>query len=666
MPFKVKFDILDYKKSGLLPPMADYLKHDEIINYKDYEKGNIDKCVFTKKIPTALEIASPEFKERELTRILRTGVWVGIKDTVLWIPGNLYFALNYVNPAGNDMQFRLQRLMHTYFKIEARNNPHCKGTMTIKARQTGETTMAMADAFWETFEMEDGQVTINSKTRSDAQNPCWKTMQAIYMGLPKWLFDTFFGDCQHNGKNIAETIKFLRFADEVKGLKAKNVLLAYYPSVYNALDGKNSVKKAIGDEFLKWLECNFGDWFNNASKFIMPGFQRSGLFDLFSSPPEKDSQSFRDGYDLWKKSDPANLDENGTTESRIHRYYINPLHGIQGSYDKWGDADPNKIYDWIMRERKRQPKNKLLEEIRGFPLNEEEIWGSMEGGHFWDNTEGLKKRQIYLIGSRFKDELTKEPIRIFGNLEWKDGVVDNPNGVDFRPADIDSFDVHEGRFSFSSLPQNIEPLKNIHHPPAYPERVAGADPFGKRYPGKNPSNGALTIYQFRDILQTGINKRPIGLYLNRPYHEDIYFEDVLKACIFCQAPLQFESNNDRIGGYFTDRGYRAWVLPEIGQQRGSDRLGDHVSARGKFMDEMIGLINAHINIPVDPNEKCLLENHYFIELIDDLLKFNLKDTHENDASMSLGQALMGAAKLLFKKQRKPSVLNQEVLNFLLS
>ena len=42
MPFKVKFDILDYKKSGLLPPMADYLKHDEIINYKDYEKGNIE------------------------------------------------------------------------------------------------------------------------------------------------------------------------------------------------------------------------------------------------------------------------------------------------------------------------------------------------------------------------------------------------------------------------------------------------------------------------------------------------------------------------------------------------------------------------------------------------------------------------------------------------
>lgn len=662
--FKCGFDILDYQ--DILPSVHEYRKYDEVLNFDEQNKGNIDNCFWKKHIPTPAEISSPTWREQEATRILKTGVWAAINEEVLWIPPPLYYFLNYSKVNGVDPEFRLKRLMNTYFRIRAVNNPHCKGTMIIKNRQDGETSYCMGESFWQTFEMEDGQITINSKTRSDAINPCWKTVQSLYMGMPRWLFEMFFGDCDTNGKNIAETIKFLRFADEVRGVPAKNVLMAYYPAVYNALDGKNSVRKAVGDEFLKWVECNFGDWFNNASKFIMPGFQRSGMFDLFSSPPEKDSQSYRDGYELWLKSDPANRDNTGTTESRIERLHSNPLHGIQGSYDKFGDADPERIYDWIMSERKRQPKSKLLEEVRGFPLNEEEIWGSMEGGHFWDNTEGLKQRQIYLLGTRYKKEETKEPLFVMGNLEWKDGIIDNPAGVQLRQADKVEFDVNEARFKLAALPTNLPPLKNIFHPPDYPEVVVGADPFGKRFAGKNPSNGALTIYQFRDVLGTGRSKMPLGLYLNRPFHEDIYFEDCLKACIYYQAPLQFESNHDRLGGYMSDRGYKAWVLPAIGERRGSDRLGDHVSSRGKFMDEMIGLMNAHINLPVDPNDKCLLENHFLIELIDDLLKFNLKDTHENDASMSFGQALIAAAKLTFRKQRIPSALNRSVMDYLLN
>jgi len=660
--FKVPFKITDYKH--VLPSLTEYEKHDEVLNVKDFNKGNIDKCVWSKQILTPHELTSPELKERELTRILRTGVWCAIKDTVIWIPGNYYWALNYTKPAGNDMEFRLQRLMHVYFRIHARNTPHCKGTMTIKARQTGETSMAMSDAFYGAFEMEDGQVTINSKTRNDAQNPCWKTMQAIYMGMPKWLFDTFFGDCQHNGKNIAETIKFLRFADESRGIKAKNVLLAYYPSVYNALDGKNSVKEAIGDEFLKWLECNFGDWLNNASKFIMPGFQRSGLFNLFSSPPEKDSQSFRDGYELWKKSDPANLDENGTTESRIHRYYINPLHGIQGAYDKWGDADPQRIYDWIMRERKRQPKDKLLEEIRGFPLNEEEIWGSMEGGQFWSNQKGINERKIYLLGTRYKDEKTKDPIVIYGNLEWKDGIKDNI--PQFRPADKSAFDVHEARFCFSYLPEEGEPLKNIYNPPAYIENCIGIDSVDKRYAGKNPSNFAMVNFKFRDIKETGILRCPTMIYCNRPLPIEISYEDAIKAAIFCRSMVQVESLNTKIVDYFEDRGYINWMISKIGQPRNSLMKGDAPSGgKSAFMDEIVGMIDALLNVPLNEGDPYPLQKIWFYDLLDDISKFSLKDTHARDLSMALGQSALGAAKLLFKKQREKSDLNEGVMEFLL-
>ncbi len=254
----------------------------------------------------------------------------------------------------------------------------------------------------------------------------------------------------------------------------------------------------------------------------------------------------------------------------------------------------------------------------------------------------------------FKDEETKEPVKMFGNLEWKEGVVDHPGGVDFRQADVGDFDVNIARWCFTKEPKIIEPIKDIFNPPAYIENVIGADPFGKRYAGKKFSNGAAAVYKFRDALQTGFTKEFYGLYLNRPFHEDIFHEDVLKGCIYTQSMLQFENNHDKLGNYFSDRGYKNWVIPAIGEKAGSNKLGDGISARGKFMDEMVGLLNSYINNPINPNEICNLEKMWLSHLVDDLLAFNIKDTHENDCVMAAGQALMGAMKLLFKKTRHTS------------
>lgn len=659
--FKCGFDITDY--DDIRPSWREYAQKDFIINYDEHKKGNIDNCIWQKYKPSLGEINSEEFREREARRLLKTGAWAFISDEIVWLPPQYYFALQYGKTGGDNLEFRLKRLMHVYFKIRARNNPHCKGTMTVKNRQDGETTMAISDAFWETFEMEDGQIGIQSKTRNDAINPCWKTMQTLWMNLPYWIKEDLCADFA-SGTNIAETMKFMRNADERKDISAKNVLLAYYPAVFNATDGKNNMKKLIYDEFLKWVECNFGDAFNNASKFIMPGFQRRGMFDMFSSPPEKDSQSFRDGYDLWIKSDPNQLNADGTTESRIHRWYSNPLHGIQGAYDKFGDADPQKIYDWIMAERKRQPKSKLLEEIRGFPLNEEEIWGSMEGGDFWDNAKGIEGRKIYLLGNMYKNEVTKEPKTVYGNLEWEDGIK-NSNVV-FRQSDKEEFYVGDARFSFSFMPQNREKLSNIYHPPSYIENILGIDSVDKRYPGKRHSNIAMVNWKFADLYSTGIVKCPTMIYSNRPIPVEIAFEDAIKAMIFNRAMVQVESLNLNIVNYMEDRGYIKWVLSKIGESKDSLRKGDAPSGKSAFIDEIVLLINSMTNIPLTAHDPYLLERHWHYELLEDISIFNKLDTHKNDLSMALGQALLGAVKMLNKKMRSPSELNQGVLDYLLN
>lgn len=668
--FKIDFDIMTYKHKGILPDIEKYMEHDEIINYDDHYKGNIEKCVWKKKIHTAKELSSPWYREREITRVLKTGAWMGLKDDIVWLPPPYYFQLQYGAAGSAPPEFRIKRLKHYYFKIEARNNPGCIGTFTVKNRQDGETTSSLTDAFWECLDggsMNIGQIGIQSKTREDAQNPCWMAVQTLWQSLDDWIKKELCSDIV-SPDNMAEKIEFRRAANDIKHQVARNIMFRYYPAVYNAMDGKSNMVKCILDECLKWVQCNLADTITNYKKFLMPGFERRGMFDMFSSPADKDCQSYRDGHNVWKDSDPNEIDpDTGTTKSRIHRYYSNPLEGILGAYDMWGDADPEQIYNHIMRERKNTRPDKLLEEIRGFPLNDEEMWGSIEGSKTWSNHEGIKQRSIYLIGARFKNAKTQDPKVVYGNLERADGYINGD--VEFRMSDLQKFDKKEARFCFSYIPDPLHKgkLEDIFNPPDYVENVLGVDPYSLRYQGKDKTKqslGAMVNRKFRDVLQTGINKVPTMIYLARPDHQDIFFEDVIKAAIFNRALIQYENRSDKLANYCEDRGYFNWLLPEIGAKPDSKRKGDAPSGRGAFLEEGMGLIDNATNKPLNPEEKYYLEQYWFQELIDDYLSFDPYDTHKNDLTMADMQALIGAVKIVYKKIRQPSEFNDAVMDYL--
>ena len=664
--FKIDFDSTNYK--DILPDWREYIQEDEILCYDDYAKGNTELCFWKKHVPTPDEIKSTEWKMREVNRILKTGVWAAIKEEIVWIPPPYYFALQYGKVGEVDLQFRLKRLKHVYHKIRARNNPLCKGTLTIKNRADGETTMAMTDAMWECADgnMNVGNIGLQSKTRSDAINPCWSTVQVLWQSLDQWLKDILYSDFA-SGTSIAEKMRFERNGDASRDISARNIIMQYYPCVFNAMDGKHNMKKCILDEICKWVECQFYDTFTNYSKFIMPGFERRGLFDMFSSPSDVPCLSNEQVYELYKNSNPEELNEDGITESRVLRYFSNPLEGIQGAYDKFGDADPERIYDFIMKERKNTPKDKLMGEIRGFPLNEEEAFGSFDGGSVWSNIDGIKKRSIFLIARRFKDDVTKEPVKIWGNLERKDGYIDGE--VEFRPFEDNRFDLERARFCFSYMPQNKEPLKSIFKPPLYVENSLGFDPTAKRYYAKNQisqSEAAMVNRKFRDVHETGIINCPTMIYCCRPTHQEIIFEDVIKAGIFNRALIQYENRSDKFENYAEDRGYSEWLLPTIGAKKGSRSKGDAPSGgKNAFLNEGIGLIDANTNLPLNPEDPYWLELHWFEELLNDYIAFNPLDTHKNDLTMADIQALVGAVKIMHKKIPKPSVLNNRTISFLL-
>lgn len=668
-PFHVKFDLADYQ--DILPPIPD--DYTEIIN------SEIDDPLEQYwKVQDFPQIITYDFVTREVTRI-KHGVWMLNKGVLMWIPGNYYQFLQYGNANGDAPQFRIKRLKNIYLKIRVRKNPRFVGTDTLKNRQDGETTIAMSDCLWEvnSGELNNGMIGIQSMTRDSAKNPCWFNLKMQWSGYPKFIKDELYNHFI-SGDNIEEKMQFSQNADPNNPRdKGKNVIIQYGPSTHNAFDGKNNVRKMIMDETKKWINCSFALTFTNYMKFMMPGKQRKGLFDIFSSPADTNGRHNDEAYQFWLDSNPDEIQSTGATKSRVLRIYSNPLEGIEGFYDKYGDADPQEVLEHIMRERSNKPKDQLMAEVRGYPLpiigtdipNEEEIFGSSDTHNIWINVEGLKARKLELV----KVKASKVA---YGNLTWPNNIQDS--GIpEFVQADRMNFDEFDARFCITDSTTQLIELQNIFTPPNVVEEVIGVDPFNLRYKTKNVitgSLGAAISWKFRDIMQTGKNDYPTLAYLSRPQHGETFFEDMIKAALYRRAKVQYENSNDKMENYFEDRKFSDWLVDSINAKpievngEFKIRKGDAPSGKGAtaFMNEGINLINGHTNKPITPAHPYLLELFNFEEVIDDLLSFNKENTQQNHFTMALIQALLGKTKLMHVKRRKKSSVNNAMLDYLFS
>lgn len=659
--FHCGFEIHEW--DDILPDIEEYLKDDEIIHINETD---INNCRWKKQSPPA--ILTPDYIKREVKRILRTGVWFLNKGMPIWLPPAYYSFLQYFHAGGAPPEFRLSRMKSVYEKIRARNNPMALGTYTIKSRQIGETTLAMSDALVEAAygNMDYGMIGIQSKSRETVIQSCWRTLIMGWNGYPKWLKKALYDDFR-SGDRVATTMKFVKQASDVDA--GRNVLIAFAANAENSFDSVNNMRQCILDEVNKW-EKSFYKTFLNYEKFIATGTSRRGLFNIFSSPADTDTVSNEECYTFWMDSDPEKLNEQGTTSTRIFRIYANPLMGIEGFYDKWGDADPTPIYEHIMARRKAVPKEYKQSEIRAYPLTVEEMFGTFDSGNFWSNHSGVVQRKIELADIRVKDPETMEPRVLYGNLEWEDGIRDYGKII-FRQSDYEHFDLLDARFCISYLPDErfLYDLKDNFTPPHYVQTVLGIDSVDKRYPGRGPSDFAMVAHKFRDLENRGIVKCPTMIYCCRPLPIEIAYEDAIKAAIFTQAMVQVESLNTKIVDYFEDRGYIKWMLAKIGKPQNSLIKGDAPTGGGRgsaFMDEIAGLLDAILNVPRPGETFYPLKINWFIELLDDATKFNLKDTHARDLTMAWGQALLGVAKLLHQLGKTEMEVNEAVLNFMLN
>jgi len=137
-------------------------------------------------------------------------------------------------------------------------------------------------------------------------------------------------------------------------------------------------------------------------------------------------------------------------------------------------------------------------------------------------------------------------------------------------------------------------------------------------------------------------------YIARPQTAEIFFEDVLMACVFYGMPLLCENNKPRLLYHFKRRGYRGYSMNrpdrtynklsiterEIGgiPNSSEDIKQAHAAAIETYINTRIGLIDTGYG------------DMYFQKTLEDWAKFNINNRTKHDASISSGLALMACNK----------------------
>jgi len=137
-------------------------------------------------------------------------------------------------------------------------------------------------------------------------------------------------------------------------------------------------------------------------------------------------------------------------------------------------------------------------------------------------------------------------------------------------------------------------------------------------------------------------------YISRPQTAEIFFEDVLMACVFYGMPILAENNKPRLLYHFKRRGYRGYSMNrpdkvwnklsvterEIGgiPNSSEDIKQAHAAAIETYINTYVGNLNGTYG------------DMYFQRTLEDWARFNINNRTKHDASISSGLALMACNK----------------------
>jgi len=552
------------------------------------------------------------------------------------------------------------------------------GMIYLKIRRSGFSFMSSSESVNIATLAKDARVGILSKTGSDAKKMFTDKVVPINNKLP-FFFKPIMDGMDKPKTELAYRVPASKITkknmhDLDSDIDGLDTTIDWKNTEDNSYDGEKLLFLAH-DESGKWIKPNniLNNW-RVTKTCLRLGSKIIGkcMMGSTSNALSKGGENFKK---LYEDSNVSNRNANGQTKSGLYSLFIPMEWNMEGFIDRYGmpvfkkpkeaviGVDGEEIVNgaidyWEAEvESMKSDADALNEFYRQFPRTESHAFRDESKQSIFNLTKIYQQID-------YNDAMIKEHYLTRGSFHWKDGVKDTT--VVWSPN-------RSGRFLVSWLPeknlQNRVIKKNgLKYPGNEHMGSFGCDSYDiSAVVGGRGSNGALHgMTKFH--MDNGPTNEFFLEYIARPQTAEIFFEEVLMACVFYGMPILIENNKPRLLYHFKNRGYRNFSLNRPDKQyskltKSERELGGipnssedvkqaHAASIESYIEKHVGLDTSGAYRDAD-----VMGSMPFSKTLEDWAKFNINDRTKFDASISSGLAIMANQKHLYVPEKQESKIS---------
>ena len=596
-----------------------------------------------------------EFKRRE------QGFGFYNKGMATYVTGTHYMYLQWAKIDVGAAEFRESNRLFFIFWEACKADQRCYGMCYLKNRRSGFSFMASGETVNLATISSDSRFGILSKSGSDAKKMFTDKVVPISVNYP-FFFKPIQDGMDRPKTELAYRVpaskltrRKLDQGENPEELEGLDTTIDWKNTGDNSYDGEK-LKLLVHDESGKWERPDniLNNW-RVTKTTLRLGSRIVGkcMMGSTSNALDKGGKNFKK---LYYDSDVTKRNRNGQTSSGLYSLFIpmewnyegfinsygypvfdTPTEPVEGPY---GEVIEQGVVEHWQNEVDglKQDQDGLNEYYRQFPRTEQHAFRDEAKESLFNLTRIYQQID-------YNEEVSNNMKVTQGSFQWLNGKQDSE--VIFTPN-------KSGRFKISWVPpkklQNCVINKNgVKYPGNEHIGAFGCDSYDiSGTVDKRGSKGAL-----HGLTKFSMEDAPPNMffleYIARPQTAEIFFEDVLMACIFYGMPILIENNKPRLLYYFKRRGYRGFSMNR------PDKLWNKLSVTEKDIGGIpnssedikqahAAAIESYIETYIGEVADGIYGDMYLQKTLEDWATFNINNRTKHDATISSGLAIMACNK----------------------
>jgi hypothetical protein len=620
-----------------------------------------------------VDYVETEFDRRE------QGFWFMNGGLPTYITGSHYMYLQWTKIDVGLPDFREANRIFFIFWEAVKADARAFGMCYLKIRRSGFSFMGSSESVNIATMAKDARVGILSKTGGDAKKMFTDKVVPINSNLP-FFFKPVMDGMDKPKTELAYRVPASKITKrnmaiaETEDVDGLNTTIDWKNTADNSYDGEK-LQLLVHDESGKWVKPDniLNNW-RVTKTCLRLGSKIIGkcMMGSTSNALDKGGDNFKK---LYYDSDVTKRSSNGQTKSGLYSLFIPMEWNFEGYIDIFGmpvlhtpdrairGIDGNMIrtgaIDYWENEvaSLKSDQDALNEFYRQFPRTESHAFRDESKSSLFNLTKIYQQID-------YNDATIKEHFITTGSFHWKDGVKDTK--VVWTPDP-------RGRFRVSWLPparlqNNVITRNGLFYPGNEHLGSFGCDPYDiSGVVGGGGSNGSL-----HGVTKYHMDDAPVNEffleYVARPQTAEIFFEEVLMACVFYGMPVLAENNKPRLLYHLKNRGYRAFSMnrpdkPMANLSKTEKELGGipnsseevkqaHASAIETYIEKYVGFDMEGTYRDADE-----VGNMVFNRTLEDWARFDINNRTKFDATISSGLAIMANQKHMYQPEKKQTKIS---------